>query len=46
MDDANSTKPSLTTALEEQFGLKLASEKNIPVDEVVVDSADRTPTEN
>jgi uncharacterized protein (TIGR03435 family) len=46
MNDEAPTKPSLVTALEEQFGLRLASEKNLPVDELVVDSADRTPTEN
>lgn len=46
INDENSTKPSLVTALEEQFGLKLVPEKNIPIDELVVDSADRTPTEN
>lgn len=46
INDENSAKPSLVTALEEEFGLKLVPEKNIPVEVLVVDSADRTPTEN
>jgi uncharacterized protein (TIGR03435 family) len=37
--------PSLVTAVQEQLGLKLESKKG-PVDLLVIDHADKTPTEN
>jgi uncharacterized protein (TIGR03435 family) len=42
---ADSNGPSLVTAVQEQLGLKLEAKKG-PVDLLVVDSADKTPTEN
>jgi uncharacterized protein (TIGR03435 family) len=44
-NDVNSTLPSVSTAVQEQIGLKLQSAK-VPVDYLVVDHADRVPTEN
>jgi uncharacterized protein (TIGR03435 family) len=38
--------PLLRDALEEQLGLKLQSAKNVPVDVVIIDSANKVPTEN
>jgi uncharacterized protein (TIGR03435 family) len=37
---------SLFTALQKQLGLKLVKAKSVPVDVLVIDHADRTPTEN
>lgn len=44
IEDPNSPSPSIYTALEEQFGLKLVK-KQIPVDTIVIDSVNRNPTE-
>ena len=44
-NDTTSNLPSLFTALEEQLGLKLESQK-VPVVQVVIDHIDKTPTEN
>lgn len=46
INEENASKPSLVTALEERYGLRLVPEKGIPVEVLIVDSADRTPTEN
>ena len=44
-DDPNSTLPDLFTALQDQLGLKLVSQK-VPVQILVIDHVDQTPTEN
>jgi len=46
MDDPNSDQPSIFVALQEQLVLKLVPEKKVPVQYLVIDSADRIPTEN
>ena len=38
--------PMLREALRQQLGLELRPVKNVPVDVVVVDSANKVPTEN
>ncbi len=38
--------PSLFNAVEKQLGLKLQKVKDVPVDVLVIDHADQTPTEN
>jgi uncharacterized protein (TIGR03435 family) len=43
--ETESTLPSIYTALQEQLGLRLASAK-VPLEMVVIDHLDRTPTEN
>ena len=45
MDATDSELPSIFTVVEEQLGLKLVSQK-VPVDELMIDRVDRTPTEN
>jgi len=42
---ADAALPDIFTAVQEQFGLKLVPQK-VPVDFLVVDHVDRTPTEN
>jgi uncharacterized protein (TIGR03435 family) len=44
-NDGDSCGPSLMTSLQEQLGLKLSAEKG-PVEILVIDHIDRTPTEN
>ena len=44
-DDPKSDLPDLFTAVQEQLGLKLESQK-VPVDYLVIDHVERTPTEN
>ena len=41
----DSTLPSIFTAIQEQLGLKLESEK-VPVQMLIIDHIDKTPTEN
>jgi uncharacterized protein (TIGR03435 family) len=43
--DANSSGPDFFTALQEQLGLKLEPQR-VPVDFLVIDHVDKTPTEN
>jgi uncharacterized protein (TIGR03435 family) len=44
-NDPNSNLPSFFTALQEQLGLKLESDK-VPVDILIIDHVDKIPTEN
>jgi uncharacterized protein (TIGR03435 family) len=44
-NDPKSDLPDLFTAVQEQLGLKLESQK-VPVDYLVIDHLERTPTEN
>jgi uncharacterized protein (TIGR03435 family) len=45
LSDPNATGPALVGALQEQLGLKLTSTK-APVDTLVIDHIEKTPTEN
>ena len=44
--DLSSSAPTLFTALEKQAGLKLVKTQNVPVEVLVIDHIDKTPTEN
>ena len=43
--EANPTLPTIFTALQEQLGLKLESQK-LPIQMLIIDHVDKTPTEN
>jgi uncharacterized protein (TIGR03435 family) len=43
---ASDPAPNIFTALEKQLGLQLRKLKNVPVDVLVIDYADKVPTEN
>lgn len=45
MGDPNSTLPSIFTAVQEQLGLKLESQK-VPIEILIIDHVDKIPTEN
>lgn len=45
LEDANSSLPNFFTAVQEQLGLKLESQK-VPVDFLVIDHVEKIPTEN
>jgi uncharacterized protein (TIGR03435 family) len=45
LDTADSARPSIFTAIEEQLGLKLENQ-SVPVDVFVIDHVDQQPTEN
>jgi uncharacterized protein (TIGR03435 family) len=38
--------PNIFTALEKQLGLKLEKAQDVPVDMIVVEQVEKTPTEN
>jgi len=44
--NSNADTPSIFTELQAQLGLKLVKSKGVPVDVLVIDHADKTPTEN
>lgn len=44
--DAPLEHPLLHEALKEQLGLEVRPVKNVPVDVVIIDSANKVPTEN
>jgi uncharacterized protein (TIGR03435 family) len=46
VSDPGEVGPTLFNALEKQLGLKLVKAKNVPVDILVIDHADKVPTEN
>jgi uncharacterized protein (TIGR03435 family) len=45
MNDVDSA-PALSVALEKQLGLKLVKTKDVPVETLVIDHADKVPAEN
>jgi len=45
-DPAGAGGPSIFTAVEKQLGLKLVKTKNVPLDVLVIDRADKVPTDN
>ena len=45
-NDPGEGLPNIFTAVEKQLGLKLVKVKDVPVDVLIVDSADKVPTEN
>jgi uncharacterized protein (TIGR03435 family) len=44
--DPGSGLPNIFNALEKQLGLKLVKVKDVPVDVLVIDHAEKVPTEN
>jgi uncharacterized protein (TIGR03435 family) len=44
--DPTGGAPDIFTAVEKQLGLKLVKVRDIPVDTLIVDNADKVPTEN